>query len=113
MSEHLEHALKAAEALQRRAMLANDGAALAGLLDPRLQFHHATGVVDDREAYLAKMAAGRIRYVGNDWAEEHVISLAHNAATLSGMMTTSVQVDGVDKVRNNQVTTVSSRNNGT
>lgn len=113
MSEHLENALKAAESLRCQAMLANDSAALAALLDPRLRFHHATGDVDDRLAYLAKMATGRIRYVGIDWAEEHVISLADNAATLCGLMVTRVQVDGVDKCLKNRVITVWSRNGGT
>lgn len=112
MNENLDTALRAAEQLRCAAMLANDNAALSQLLDPRLQFHHATGAVDDKAAYLAKMAAGRILYVGITWPEEHIIRLADNAALLTGRMTTDVRVDGVGKCLNNRVITAWSRNDG-
>jgi hypothetical protein len=105
MSENHGVALRAAEQQRCAAMLANDNAALEALLDPRLQFHHATGAVDGKDAYLAKMAAGRIRYVAIAWDEEQVIDLADNAALLTGRMTTDVRVDGVDKRLNNRVMT--------
>ena len=63
----------AAEQARCDAMLANDNAALDAVLDPRLQFAHATGAVDDKDAFLAKMAAGRIRYVTIGWSEERVL----------------------------------------
>lgn len=103
MGEDHAVALRKAEKNRCAAMLANDSAALDALLDPRLKFHHATGVVDGKDAYLAKMAAGRIQYVAISWAEEHVISLADNAALLTGRMTTDVRVDGVDKRLSNRV----------
>lgn len=106
MSGNLNNAVLAAEKRRCDAMLANDNAALAKVLDPRLQFHHATGAVDDLDAYLAKMAAGRIVYAGIDWSEENVVELAPDAAVLTGRMTTKVRVEGVDKVLNNRVTTV-------
>jgi hypothetical protein len=112
MSDPITTAIKAAEQRRCAAMLANDNAALAALLDPRLQFHHATGAVDDRDAYLAKMAAGRIQYVGIGWSEENVIALADNAAVLTGRMNTDVRVEGVDKALINRVTTVWNLNNG-
>jgi hypothetical protein len=112
MSEAITTAIRAVEQRRCAAMLANDNAALAGLLDPRLQFHHATGVVDDKDAYLAKMAAGRIQYVGIGWSEENVIALADNAAVLTGRMNTDVRVEGVDKALVNRVTTVWSLNEG-
>jgi hypothetical protein len=112
MSEAITTAIKAAEQQRCAAMLANDNAALAGLLDPRLQFHHATGAVDNKDAYLAKMAGGRIQYVGISWSEENVIALADNAAVLTGRMNTDVRVEGVDKALINRVTTVWSLNEG-
>jgi ketosteroid isomerase-like protein len=108
----LESELKAAEARRCAAMLTNDVAALDNVLEPRLQFHHATGAVDDKEAYLAKMGAGRIAYLGIDWSEECVIGLAPNAAVLTGRMLTRVRVEGTDKALDNRVTTVWSRNAG-
>jgi hypothetical protein len=112
MSENLQAALRAAEQRRCAAMLANDKAALEAVLDPRLQFHHATGAVDDKDAYLAKMAAGRIHYVAIHWDEEQVIDLAENAALLTGRMTTDVRVDGVDKRLNNRVLTAWSLSDG-
>lgn len=103
MNEDLTAAVLAAEKRRCDAMLANDNAALGTLLDPRLHFAHATGAVDDRDAYLAKMAAGRIRYVAIAWAEEQVTVLAPAVTMLTGRMTTDVQVEGVDKRLNNRV----------
>lgn len=112
MSEIITTAIKAAEHNRCAAMLANDNVALAALLDPRLQFHHATGAVDDKTAYMAKMAAGRIQYVAISWSQENVMVLAENAAVLTGRMNTDVRVEGVDKALVNRVTTVWSLNDG-
>lgn len=106
MNDDLTASVLAAEQRRCDAMLANDNAALDGLLDPRLHFSHATGAVDDKQAYLAKMAAGRIRYVGIAWSEEQVTALAPDAAVLTGRMTTEVRVEGVDKRLDNRVITV-------
>ncbi len=112
MSTDIPNAIKAAEKARCAAMLENDNGALSALLDPRLQFHHATGAVDDKDAYMAKMAAGRIEYVGIIWSEDNVITLADNAAVLTGRMNTDVRVDGVDKALVNRVTAVWSLNDG-
>ena len=112
MDIHLEADLKAAEAIRCAAMLADDNAALDRILDPRLQFHHATGAVDDKPAYLAKMAAGRIAYVGIEWSEECAIALAPDAGVLTGRMLTRVRVEGVEKALDNRVLTVWTRTDG-
>lgn len=109
MSDSLETEIKAAEAGRCAAMVANDPAALANVLDDRLQFHHATGAVDDKAAFLAKMAAGRIVYQGISWSEEKVMALGDDAALLTGRMTTDVKVEGAAKQLNNRVMTVWSR----
>ena len=110
MSADITLAIKDAEQARCAAMLANDNIALGALLDPRLQFHHATGAVDDKDAYMAKMAAGRIEYVGINWYEEKVIQLAATAAILTGRMNTDVRVEGVAKALVNRVTAVWSLN---
>ena len=112
MSTNIPDAIKAAEKARCAAMLENDNGVLSALLDPRLQFHHATGVVDAKDAYMAKMAAGRIQYVGISWSEEKVIVLADNAAVLTGRMSTNVRVEGLDKALVNRVATVWSLNDG-
>ena len=106
MTEDLAAAVRAAEQQRCAAMLANDAAALDAVLDPRLQFAHATGAVDDKSAYLAKMAGGRIVYVGIDWSEEVITELAPGVALLTGRMATDVQVEGVAKALRNRVTSV-------
>ena len=95
----------AAEQRRCDAMLANDNAELDALLDERLQFSHATGAVDDKPAYLAKMAEGRIIYTSIDWSEERVIPLGENAALLTGRMVNSVKVEGTEKQLKNRVIT--------
>ena len=112
MSTDIPNAIKAAEKARCAAMLENDNGVLSALLDPRLQFHHATGVVDAKDAYMAKMAAGHIQYVGISWSEEKVIVLADNAAVLTGRMSTNVRVEGLDKALVNRVATVWSLNDG-
>ncbi len=112
MSVDVETAMIAAEKARCAAMLAGDNEAHAALLDPRLQFHHATGAVDDKQAYMAKMAAGRIQYVAIRWSEEKVVALGDDAAVLTGRMNTDVRVEGVDKALINRVTSVWRRTDG-
>ena len=96
----------AAEQRRCAAMIASDPAALAAILDDDLQFHHATGAVDDKAAFLAKMAAGRIRYAGIAWSEVKVTALADDAAMLTGRMATDVEVEGTAKRLDNRVLTI-------
>ena len=103
MSMTIEQAVLAAERARCEAMLENDGKVLEAILDPRLHFSHATGAVDDKAAYLAKMATGRITYVSIDWSEDRVTPLAENAALLTGRMTSVVSVEGGQKRLDNRV----------
>jgi len=102
----------AAEQRRCDAMRANDPAALDAILDERLHFSHATGVVDDKPAFLAKMAAGRIQYVGIAWSEEKVTEVALEVALLTGRMNTDVRVEGEVKALRNRVITVWSKAGG-
>ncbi len=99
----VESAVLAAENRRCVAMLANDTAELDKLLDPRLSFSHATGQVDDKPAYMTKMAAGRIIYLSVAWSEERVIELSPVAALMAGRMTSNVTVEGVEKRLDNRV----------
>ena len=103
MAGDITSAVLAAERVRCAAMLANDAAGLDAILDARLSFSHATGQVDDKPAYAAKMAAGRIDYLSIDWAEEVVIPLGEAAALLIGRMTSRVRVEGVEKRLDNRV----------
>jgi hypothetical protein len=106
MTEELAQSILASERQRCDAMIAGDLAALDASLATELQFHHATGTVDDKAAFLAKMAAGRIFYTALAWSEERVSSLGPDNALLTGRMTTDVRVEGVEKRLNNRVMTV-------
>lgn len=99
----VEISVRAAEQARCAAMLANDAVALEALLDPRLSFSHATGLVDDKPAYLAKMAAGRITYLSINWSEERITELSPGAALLTGRMVSNVTVEGIEKRLDNRV----------
>lgn len=113
MSDDHTPAILAAERRRCAAMLANDAAALDALIDPRLAFSHATGQVDDKTAYMAKMAAGRIDYLSIDWSEDRVIALGPDAALLTGRMTSTVRVEGVEKRLDNRVLAAWAQADGT
>ena len=106
MTLDLTSTIRAAEQRRCAAMLANNAAALDALLDPSLHFAHATGVVDDKPALMAKMAAGRIVYTRITWSEDVVTALADDAALLTGRMKTEVEVEGTAKVLNNRVISI-------
>jgi hypothetical protein len=91
-----------AEGRRCAAMLAGDTTALDRLLDPRLHFSHASGAVDDKAAYLAKIAAGRIEYLAIEWSEQKIIVL-DGSVLLAGRMSTDVRVEGVEKRLENRV----------
>ena len=95
------------EAEKRRceAMLASDIPQLEALLDPRLHFSHATGAIDDKAAYLAKVAAGRITYRSIEWSEQKVIGLGL-VALLTGRMISLVRVQDTEKRLDNRVLAV-------
>ena len=112
MNEDIDTVIIDAERKRCAAMIANDPAALAEMLDDRLQFHHATGSVDDKPAFLAKIAAGRISYRGVAWSEQRVTALAADAALLTGRMTTDVVVEGTAKQLNNRAMTVWAHSSG-
>jgi len=112
MTDTLATEITKAEARRCAAMLAGDARALEAVLDPCLQFHHSNGNVDDRAAFMAKIAAGRIVYAGIAWEEERVESLGEHVALLTGKMITDVKVEGVDKRLLNRVMTVWLRTDG-
>jgi hypothetical protein len=105
MREDFSSAVIEAESRRCAAMLANDTRQLDALIDTRLHFTHATGVVDDKAVYLAKVAAGRITYLSIEWSEQNVVRLGE-VALLTGRMTSLVRVEGIEKRLDNQVLAV-------
>ena len=113
MNDSVDAEIIEAERQRCAAMIAGDPAALADVLGDALQFHHATGSVDDNPAFLSKLAAGRINYQAISWSEQKVVSLAPDAALMTGRMITDVTVEGTAKRLNNRVMTVWTRSQAT
>ena len=106
----LAEQIKTAEQQRCNGMINGDVEQLEKLLDARLVFCHATGAIDNKEAYLKKLASGRINYQSISWSEENIIQLGLNAI-LIGRMATSVEVEGVSKQLDNRVTAVWTQEN--
>jgi hypothetical protein len=107
MSNTVTEVILLREQSRCEAMCANDLQALDLLLDTDLRFAHATGAVDDKSAYLEKMAQARIVYRSIRWSEQNVAVLGRgDAALLTGRMTSNVSVNGVDKLLDNRVLAV-------
>lgn len=101
-----------AEQQRCSAMLSGDINQLKNILDERMIFCHATGRLDNKEAYLSKMAEGAIHYHSIEWDQPSVIDLA-GSAILTGRMTTHVSVAGTKKTLNNQVISIWSESKNT
>jgi Domain of unknown function (DUF4440) len=97
--------VQAAEHQRCLAMINNDSDALDALLDVDLIFSHATGAIDSKNAYLAKLKAGRIVYRRISWSEQNCITLT-DGVVLSGRMTSLVEVEGKPKELDNRVLAV-------
>ena len=61
-----EQDVRTAERSWAKAIMASDGAALAKLLGAKLIYAHATGIVDTKDEYVAKIVSGRQKYEGVD-----------------------------------------------
>ena len=59
-----EQDIRTAERSWAKAIMASDGAALAKFLGAKLIYAHATGIVDTKDAYIAKIVSGRQKYEG-------------------------------------------------
>lgn len=109
MTQNMTSSILEAERQRCDAMMRNDAAALDAALDARLAFSHATGAVDGKAAYLAKLAGGRIDYLDIGWHDPLVTPLGDGHALLAGRMQTRVRVDGEEKLLDNRVTAVWTR----
>lgn len=97
--------IAAAESQRCLAMLHNDLKTLDALLDDELRFSHATGAVDSKGAYLAKIKAGHIVYRWIDWSEQ-TFTILTDAVVLSGRMKSVVAVEDKEKELDNRVLAV-------
>lgn len=88
-----EAAVRTAEARRYRAMVQNDLATLADLLDDDLVYTHSHGGVDDKASFLAALQSGALRYVKIE-IHDTVVHAWGSAAVVTGAVTLQVQVGG-------------------
>lgn len=77
------------------ALLNGDVAALEKLLHPDVMYTHASGLLDDKQSYLAPLIAGKIKYRSAK-REELRIQVHGDIALLIGKSNQVVSLDGVD-----------------
>jgi hypothetical protein len=100
-----ENEVVAAEAKRSAAMIVKDVGALDGMLMPDLIWSHSTGAVDDKAAFLGRIADGAVRYVSIERTAEH-IRIYGDAAIVTGVAAVKVIVDGAEIDMKNNYTNV-------
>jgi len=104
VDEDLPGVLQADDA-RYRAMLDGDLATLAQLLAPGLSYTHSSAHREDREAYLASLASGRVRYLDALRDEVHV-QIHGDTAVIEGHVLLHAMVDGVRRRLDNRFLSV-------
>jgi ketosteroid isomerase-like protein len=89
--------IPALEEQRRQAMLAGDARALGALLAPDLYYAHSTGLVDSREAILARIESGAIVYQRLEFTDLATTGV-EDAGIVHGLMHATVKSGGVLKV---------------
>lgn len=96
MTNTIDGALRQAEQRRCKALLDNDMEAMAGLLDDRLHYVHASGAIDDKASLLVPMREGRVRYLAITWDEQATIQLGPDAGIVHGRFSARVRSAGVE-----------------
>lgn len=97
-----ERRVLAAEQQRFAALLSGDVTALRALMREDCAYTHSTGVLQDREAYLAPIAAGRTRYVAASGSEQRV-RIIGDTAIVNGRATLNARVEGDPNLRVNDL----------
>lgn len=97
----VENEVLRADEERYRAMIANDIATLDRLLSEDLLYTHSLGYVDTKQAYLASLRAGQVKYLNVQ--RDSVTTRVHgDAAYMSGIVVIKVLVGGEAKVLTNR-----------
>ncbi len=97
-----ERAVLAAEQRRFEALLGGDVAVLRALMRDDCTYTHSTGVLQDRDAYLAPLAARTTRYVEASGSELRV-RVFGDTAIVNGRATLNARVDGDPNLRTNSL----------
>ena len=93
------------EAARRGAMLNNDIGRLDDLLDPELEWVHASAKVDSKSSFLEGLRTGRLRCFGLDFSDQRVHAFPA-AAFVTGVVRMDVEVDGQKRQSTNRFTCI-------
>lgn len=103
--------LKLADEARYRAMLAGDIAALEGLLAEELSYTHSSALREGKQAYLASLANGRVRYLDARLSDVEQ-TIYDGLAMMHGMVVIEAVVDGVERTLDNRFLSVWKRGGG-
>lgn len=103
MNDHPD--LMAADAARRRAMIAGDTGALAGLLADDLVWTHSSGKTDDKTSFLSGIASGTVQYHALDVEEVRVLERTE-LFVCQGTLVGRASRDGVEKPLRNRFLSV-------
>jgi hypothetical protein len=105
-AEHLSlSAALAAEEARLAAMARGDLATLGFLLSEECVYVHSSGTTDTKQSYLAKLAAGSIRYVRVRACDVRPVELG-SSVILAHVMYAEAVVDGVPRTLRSQAASV-------
>ncbi|WP_242405249.1 nuclear transport factor 2 family protein [Cupriavidus taiwanensis] len=104
-------ALRQADAARYRAMLAGDIAGLEGLLADELSYTHSSALREDKQAYLASLRSGRVRYLQAS-VREVGQEIYNDIAVMEGKALLVAVVDGVERTLDNRFLSVWKRQEG-
>ncbi|MCY1214020.1 hypothetical protein D9M68_518260 [compost metagenome] len=104
-------ALRQADAARYQAMLAGDADALEPLLADALSYTHSSALREDKQAYLASLRSGRVRYLQAS-VQEVGQEIYDDIAVMQGKALLIAIVDGVERTLDNRFLSVWKRQDG-
>ncbi|MGO4155243.1 nuclear transport factor 2 family protein [Cupriavidus sp. YAF13] len=97
--------LKLADEARYRAMLTGDIAALEGLLADELSYTHSSALREGKQAYLASLASGRVRYLDACLSDVEQ-NIYDDMAVMQGKAVIEAVVDGAERTLDNRFLSV-------
>jgi hypothetical protein len=87
-------AVKAADKARVAAMQSGDRAKLDAVFSDELRYAHSNGIVDSKKSFIEVLSAGKTKYVGYDYEEQHFTFPAPGVALMTGRAHIKAESEG-------------------
>lgn len=87
-------ALQAADKARVAAMQLGDGAKLDVVFSDELRYAHSNGIVDTKKSFIDILSAGKTKYVGYDYEEQHFTFPSPGIALMTGRAHVKAESEG-------------------